>query len=152
MEEMAQLLGDPRVSLVQVHQCLFGRTAPIEPRSSTRAPSKKATGFLTNGWCIASELGGRCGGVMNMLGWLKEELLKLRCILFNFAKQYAVGCRLISIMIVDVNQCTYVPGRNKTARIDKHGGVHEVNLLRRLPRSTWTRRVYSRWKSAEGCF
>lgn len=58
---MEGLLRDPRVTLVQNHQCRFGLVAPLRDGTDAVGPAEKPTGFMTNSCFVAESLNKQCG-------------------------------------------------------------------------------------------
>ena len=69
LAEIEEPSEDPRVCLVQAHQCRFGQTTDSMNDDKGLMPVKKPIGFLTNCWCIAEELDKTCEGG-RVHGWL----------------------------------------------------------------------------------
>ena len=69
LSEIKELSEDPRVCLVQAHQCRFCQKTTAMDGSKGMLAAKKPTGFLINSWCIAEELDKQCEGG-HVHGWL----------------------------------------------------------------------------------
>ena len=62
LEQMMDLLQDPRVTLVRSDMCRFGMETHVKEVGGETGMVLKPTGFLTSSWCIATELNARCAG------------------------------------------------------------------------------------------
>ena len=54
-----ELLEEPTVMRVRADQCMYGLTTP-GPDRRTPMPAMKPTAFLSNSWCVLSELSKIC--------------------------------------------------------------------------------------------
>ena len=130
MAEIEKLSLDPRVLLVQCHQCQLGLTAPTKHDKDVRLPAKKPTGFMTNSWCVAEMSDRRCDGSRDH-AWLDggrapvaavcpKELCEAVWIGIQRQKQYVTN---------NGKQVLYMVGQNKAGYYTKNGENVESDML-----------------------
>ena len=130
LPEIKGLSEDPRVSLVQAHQCRCGQATTTMDGSKSTLPVKQPTGFLTDSWCIGEEV-DRKREVGHVHGWLlggraagaakyPEALCEAMC---KGIQQQKIHVRLCG------TQGLFLIGKSKTGIIDDNGDIRELNLL-----------------------
>lgn len=133
MPEIQELADDPQVLLVQIHQCMFGLTAPLADGSGKEAPAKKPTGILTNSWTLAEKLNKQCSGYHSH-AWLtggraaraaiySDKLCEAICIGVTRQKEFDRKFGLKAIYPKSKDMCSY---------INDDGEYENVNLLESL--------------------
>ena len=133
MKEIVELSQDPRVCLVQAHQCWFGQTTSGPGGGCGDLHVKTPSGFLTNTWCIGEELNKQCegghahgwriGGRATSAAIYPDALCEAIC--KGSMKQKAQD-RLYGI------QGIYLCGKNKSYVINDLGDFEDVNLLEHI--------------------
>ena len=85
IEEVGNLPGAQKV---QTHMCRFGMESHVDKIDGEKGPVMKPTGFMTNSWCIASELDRQCKRDHKHVQLVGGERHRLQFTRDCYARQY----------------------------------------------------------------